>query len=172
MTLKKATEDALKRCDGTWGMCIMNENEPGELVVACNGSPLVIGLGRNATYVASEPSAFNRYTKEFISMKDGEIGVVHADGRDLDLSRVETAPDLDIQLSPAPFPHWTIKECFEQPEAVARALCYGSRTGEKVRLSEERIDESTSSMLASKPYPLLHLYKTLLPGDHRNNSHP
>jgi len=132
MTLKKAAEDALTRCDGTWGMCIMNEDAPGELVVACNGSPLVIGLGRNATYVASEPSAFNRYTKEFISMKDGEIGVVHADGRDLDLSRVETAPDLDIQLSPAPFPHWTIKECFEQPEAVARALSYGSRMGEKV----------------------------------------
>jgi glucosamine--fructose-6-phosphate aminotransferase (isomerizing) len=131
-SLKCATTEALKRCDGTWGMCIMSKDNPDELVVACNGSPLVIGLGRKATYVASEPSAFNRFTKEFISMKDGEIGLVHADGRELDLARVERAPDLDIQLSPAPHPHWTVKECFEQPEAVARALAYGSRLGENV----------------------------------------
>ena len=65
-------------------------------------------------------------------MKDGEIGVVHADGRELDITRVEKAPDLDIQLSPAPYNHWTIKECFEQPEAVARALSYGSRPGVNV----------------------------------------
>lgn len=131
-SLKDATEQALKRCDGTWGLCIMSKDNPDELVVACNGSPLVIGLGTNATYVASEPSAFNRYTKQFISMKDGEIGVIHADGRDLDLTRVQEAPDLDIQLSPAPYAHWTLKESFEQPEAVARALAYGSRLGESI----------------------------------------
>ena len=131
-SLKDATTEALARCDGTWGMCILSKDNPDEMVVACNGSPLVIGLGKKATYVASEPSAFNRYTKEFISMKDGEIGVVHADGRELDITRVEKAPDLDIQLSPAPYNHWTIKECFEQPEAVARALAYGSRLGENV----------------------------------------
>ena len=135
LSLRDATEQALQRCDGSWGLCILSKDQPDELVVACNGSPLVIGLGRDATYVASETSAFNRYTKEFISMRDGEIGVIHADGRSLDLSRVQRAPDQNIILSPAPYPHWTIKECCEQPEAIARALGFGGRlTESRVKL--------------------------------------
>lgn len=109
-TLQEATEKALLECDGSWGLCIMDIDSPDELVVACNGSPLVIGIGDNRTFVASETSAFNRYTKNFISMRDGEIGTLHADGRTLDLTRKQRAPDQDVKLSPHPYPHWTIKE--------------------------------------------------------------
>ena len=88
----------------------------------------MIGLGQDKTYIASETSAFSKYTKNFIAMKDGEIGIVTAQGTTLDiLSRIETAPENDFLLSPAPFPHFTIKECLEQPEAIARALSYGAR---------------------------------------------
>ena len=88
----------------------------------------MIGLGQGKTYIASETTAFSKYTKNFIAMKDGEIGIVTADGTTLDtLSRIETAPENDFLLSPAPFPHFTIKECLEQPEAIARALSYGAR---------------------------------------------
>lgn len=128
-TVKEATEKALTRCDGTWGLCIMCTDTPDELVVACNGSPLVIGIADDRTFVASETSAFNRFTKNFISMKDGEIGVLHADGRTLDLSRKQIAPDQHVKLSPEPYPHWTIKETTEQPEAIARALGFGGRLG-------------------------------------------
>lgn len=110
LSVKDATEKALRRCDGTWGLCIMCTDTPDELIVACNGSPLVIGIDGSRTFVASETSAFNRYTKNFISMKDGEIGVLHADGRMLDLSRQQRAPDQEVKLSPAPYPHWTLKE--------------------------------------------------------------
>ena len=129
MNVRDATEQALALCDGSWGLCIMCTDEPDELVVACNGSPLVIGIADDRTFIASETSAFNRFTKNFISMKDGEIGVLHADGRTLDLSRKQLAPDQKVMLSPAPFPHWTIRECVEQPEAIARALAYGGRLG-------------------------------------------
>jgi glucosamine--fructose-6-phosphate aminotransferase (isomerizing) len=96
---------------------------------------MVIGVGQGATYIASETAAFSRYTKNFIAMKDGEIGTVRADASSLDLSRVEVAPEHDVLLSPAPYPHFTIRECFEQPEAIARALGYGGRmTEDKVIL--------------------------------------
>ena len=135
LSVKDATEKALRRCDGTWGLCIMCSDTPDELVVACNGSPLVIGIADDCTYIASETSAFNRYTKNFISMKDGEIGVLHADGRMLDLTRQQTAPDQEVILSPDPYPHWTLKECSEQPEAIARALGFGGRMGaDKIHL--------------------------------------
>jgi len=127
ITLKEATQKALDRCDGSWGLAIVCTDTPDEMVVACNGSPLVIGIADNRTFVASETSAFNRYTKNFISMKDGEIGVLHADGRTLDLSRTQVAPDQQVKLSPEPYPHWTIKELTEQPEAIAQALNFGGR---------------------------------------------
>lgn len=124
---KDAVAAALSRCDGSWGLAVINKSKPGEIVVACNGSPMVIGLGQNKTFIASETSAFSKYTKNYIAMKDGEIGVVHAHDNTLDLSRVETAPEHDIQLTPDPYPHFTLKECMEQPEAIARALSYGAR---------------------------------------------
>ena len=127
LSLRDATEIALQHCDGTWGLCIMNTDSPDHLVVACNGSPLVIGVSDDKTFVASETSAFNRQTKNFIAMKDGEIGLLHADGRTLDLRRIQKAPAQDVQLSPDPYPHWTIKECLEQPEAIARAMGFGGR---------------------------------------------
>jgi len=127
LTLKEATEIALHRCVGTWGLAIVCTDTPDEMVVACNGSPLVIGMGADRTFVASETSAFNRYTKNFISMKDGEIGVLHSDVRNLDLSRKQVAPDQQVKLSPEPFPHWTLKELTEQPEAIAQSLNFGGR---------------------------------------------
>jgi glucosamine--fructose-6-phosphate aminotransferase (isomerizing) len=131
----EATQKALQECDGSWGLCIMDTDTPDELVVACNGSPLVIGIADDRTFVASETSAFNRYTKNFISMKDGEVGLLHADGRTLDLTRKQSAPDQEVKLSPHPYPHWTLKECVEQPEAIARALGFGGRmSSQKVLL--------------------------------------
>ena len=53
--------------------------------------------------------------------------MVRADGSTLDLSRVQKAPEVNILLSPEPYPHWTIRECLEQPEAIARALAFGGR---------------------------------------------
>eukprot|EP00814_Leptocylindrus_danicus_P016465 CAMPEP_0116010516 /NCGR_PEP_ID=MMETSP0321-20121206/4044_1 /TAXON_ID=163516 /ORGANISM="Leptocylindrus danicus var. danicus, Strain B650" /LENGTH=672 /DNA_ID=CAMNT_0003479623 /DNA_START=187 /DNA_END=2204 /DNA_ORIENTATION=+ len=127
ISVRDATEKALELCDGTWGLGIVCTDNPDEMVVACNGSPLVIGIGTDRTFIASETSAFNRQTKNFIAMRDGEIGVLHADGRSLNLGRVQKAPAQDILLSPDPHPHWTIKECLEQPEAIARALGFGGR---------------------------------------------
>lgn len=148
MTLKEATEIALDSCDGTWGLGIICSDSPDEMVVACNGSPLVIGIGDDRTFIASETSAFNRYTKNFISMKDGEIGVLHADGRTLDLSRKQIAPDQQVLLSPDPFPHWTLKELTEQPEAIARSLGFGGRmSNEKVLLGGLDKEEAKMSKI-------------------------
>jgi glucosamine--fructose-6-phosphate aminotransferase (isomerizing) len=135
MSTKDAVKHALERCEGSWGLAVIHRDHPNEIVVACNGSPLNIGLGQNKTYIASETSAFSKYTKNFIALKDGEIGVVRANQQNLDLSRVEVAPEHEIQLTPHPYPHFTLKECLEQPEAIARSLSFGGRmNGGKVVL--------------------------------------
>merc|ERR1711939_665915 len=72
-------------------------------VVACNGSPMAIGVGVGSVYV-------------------------HSDAKGFDLTRVEVAhADEEIAITPAPYPHWTIRECEEQPQAIARALGFGGR---------------------------------------------
>lgn len=135
-SLKAATEKALAKCYGTWGLCIMCTDTPDELVVACNGSPLMVGLSQDRTFVASDVRAFSKYTKNFIPLKSGEISVLRADGlQTWDLSRARTAQDTETHETPDPYNHWVLKECYEQPEAIARALGYGGRLGtEKTNL--------------------------------------
>ncbi|TYZ57638.1 hypothetical protein PybrP1_003390 [[Pythium] brassicae (nom. inval.)] len=138
-----ATRIALARLEGTWGLCVMARDEPGKLVIARNGSPLCIGYGSSEMFVASETTAFSRYTKRFISLQDGEVAVLKADSAELNpmddnegflqrfpTSRLATAPDVKVRLSPAPYPHWTIREIMEQPKAVAAALGYGGRVSD------------------------------------------
>ena len=59
-------------------------------------------------------------------MKDGEITTLTPTNT-LDITRMEQAPNVDILLTPHPYAHFTLKECLEQPEAIARALSYGAR---------------------------------------------
>jgi glucosamine--fructose-6-phosphate aminotransferase (isomerizing) len=131
---KDALAQALSHCEGTWGIALINKSHPGEIVAACNGSPMVIGIGAGGKkYIASETSAFSKYTKNFISMKDGEITTV-TQASTVDIRRMEEAPENTHLLTPHPHPHFTIKECLEQPEAIARALSYGARlNGDQVR---------------------------------------
>ena len=129
MNLRDSVSNALSKCEGSWGLAVVHKDAPKEIVVACNGSPMTIGLGQGKTYIASETSAFSKYTKNYVAMKDGEIAVIKPTSSvGIDISRVETAaPENDVLLTPAPHAHFTLKELLEQPEAIARAIGYGGR---------------------------------------------
>lgn len=61
------------KIEGQWGLVCMDRNEPNKLVCARNGSPILIGLHEDSIFVASEKIAFEKYTDNFISMRDGEV---------------------------------------------------------------------------------------------------
>lgn len=143
--LLTAVRLALKKLEGTWGLCVMARDDPGKIVIARNGSPLCIGYGSSEMFVASETTAFSRYAKRFISLKDGEVAVIKSDSAELNpnddgkeegflqrfpTSRLAVAPDVKVRLSPTPYPHWTLREIMEQPKAVAAALGYGGRVSD------------------------------------------
>lgn len=125
--LQSAVTATIEKLEGTWGLAILDREAPDRIVVAKNGSPLLIGVGEGRTFVASEPSAFARYTKNFIGLQDREMAVITAKGHSLDDSRVKIAEVERPEISPAPWPNWTIKEIMEQPQAISRALNYGAR---------------------------------------------
>lgn len=76
--------------------------------------------------VELSPPRRHRFRLPPFSTQDGEIGVIGTGGCSLDVSRMEKSSHMeDILLSPAPYEHWTIMECLQQPEAIARALAFG-----------------------------------------------
>ncbi|ELP88373.1 glucosamine--fructose-6-phosphate aminotransferase, putative [Entamoeba invadens IP1] len=143
-TVIGAMKKAEQKMVGTWGVVLISVDNPSCIYAMKNGSPLLIGVAEKSRFVASEPAAFARYTREFISMKDMEIAVIDV-SKPIDLSRVEIHPEDNIALSPAPFPHWCIKEITEQPIAASAAMNYGGRfvSMKEVKLGglESKVDE-------------------------------
>jgi len=127
--LEDAVRTTLERVEGTYGLVVLDAREPGELVAARNGSPLVIGIGEGETLVASDVAALVRHTQQVAYLEDGEIATLSAadfrtstrEARPID--RTATTVDVtaeDYELGDSPdFMH---KEMHEQPDAVARAL--------------------------------------------------
>lgn len=150
ISLINAVKNTLNRLEGTWGLAIISKDSPDQIIAARNGSPIVIGVGNGKMFIASEPSAFGQQTKEFIALENGEIAIIKADGHSMDVSRVEKAPDEEIELSPAPSPHWTIKEIFEQPEAISRALNYGGRILDLSHVKLGGLEEQRETLLNVK----------------------
>ena len=124
----------LRRVEGTYGLVVLDVQHPKELVVARNGSPLVLGIGESEMFVASDVAALVRYTKQVVYLEDGEVATVHAaDYRTSSAGRGEPeypgegnvpttveAEAGDYELGP--FEDFMRKEIYEQPEALRRAL--------------------------------------------------
>lgn len=127
LPLLEAVKSALAKLEGTWGLAIIASDHPDQIIAARHGSPLLIGVGQGRMFIASEAAAFSQHTKEYIALENDEVAVIKTSGASLDLGRVEKAPDEIIHLTPDPYPHWTIKEIIDQPEAISRAMNYGAR---------------------------------------------
>jgi glucosamine--fructose-6-phosphate aminotransferase (isomerizing) len=155
MNILDAIKEAQVRLQGTWGVALVCRDHPDQIIAMKNGSPMCVGIGQGRMFIASEPSAFSRHTKEFIALENGEIAVLKADGHSLDISRVEQAPEETIHLSPAPFPHWTIKEIMEQPMSISRALNYGGRIFDECRVKLGGLEDAKERLL-----PIHHLVLT------------
>jgi glucosamine--fructose-6-phosphate aminotransferase (isomerizing) len=108
---------------------VLDAQRPESLVVARNGSPVVLGIGEREMFVASDPAALVRYTRSVVHLDDGEVAVVRADGYEtstLDGGAVSKSPSAITWTQDAfdktGFEHYMRKEIAEQPEAVRRTL--------------------------------------------------
>ena len=99
----------LTLCQGSWGIALLDKEHPESLVAAAHGSPLLIGIAGDKKFIASEASAFAKYTRQYIALKDREVVKISVAG-DMAVERHETYADTEeVAVSPAPFPHWTLK---------------------------------------------------------------
>jgi glucosamine--fructose-6-phosphate aminotransferase (isomerizing) len=72
-SLQDAVIRTLRKVEGTYGLVVLDTKHPDQLVVARNGSPIVLGLGENEMFVASDVAAIVRYTRQVIYLEDGEV---------------------------------------------------------------------------------------------------
>ncbi|MGY2701098.1 MULTISPECIES: glutamine--fructose-6-phosphate transaminase (isomerizing) [unclassified Nocardioides] len=128
-TLEGKVSDALSAVEGTYGLAVLHADFPDRLVVARNGSPLLVGVGDREMYVASDLAAIVRHTTTVAHLDDGEIATLTATGFTtyrLDLSR--TARDATtLDIDPAAYEagdheSFMHKEMLEQPAAAVRVL--------------------------------------------------
>lgn len=145
----EAVKKTQSRLRGTWGVVVLAKSLPGKLIAMKNGSPLLIGLGKQRMFVASEAGAFARHTREYISLQDMEIAVISPD-TSIDLKRVQVHSEDKIALSPDPWPHWTIKEIMEQPIALALSLNFGGRILDDLHVKLGGLESKKEELLPIK----------------------
>lgn len=127
-----AFELALARLDGSWGLAMVAHSSPDRIYAARNGSPLMIGLDSDnkRNFIASEHTAFAKYTRNYISLNEGEMAVVTANGINIEdaksrMKMLEKYDENNFALTPEPFPYWTEKEIMEQPQAISKYVVFG-----------------------------------------------
>src|SRR5207302_1157878 len=128
-TLEERVIAALAHVEGTYGLAVMSTDEPGKIVVARRGSPVLLGIGEEELFVASDASAVLEHTRSVVYLDDGDIAVLTADGyhvvdaeSHVQLREVDdVAWDLaEIELGG--YPHFMLKEISEQAETVRATL--------------------------------------------------
>ena len=127
--LEDAVIDALHLVEGTYGIAVLSSRDPDKIVAARKGSPLLLGLGENEFYVASDVAAILQHTRQVVYLDDGEMGVLTRNGYevlDLNAQRVRKGVsridwDLD-QIEKGGFDHFMLKEIFEQPQTIQNTM--------------------------------------------------
>jgi glucosamine--fructose-6-phosphate aminotransferase (isomerizing) len=127
--LEGAVRQALSSVVGTYGIAVIDARRPDRVVVARNGSPVVLGIGEKEMFIASDLSALVRYTRQIVHLDDGELATVRADGfhtSTQDATRTDKRPQVvdwePGQYDAGTYDHFMQKEIHEQPAAVRRAL--------------------------------------------------
>jgi len=123
-SLEDAVRRVLQRVEGAYGLVVLDLRRPDQLVVARNGSPIVLGLGENEMFVASDVAALVRYTRQVIYLEDGEVATIRAaDFRTGMTSRGPTTVEADAgDYELGPYADFMQKEIHEQPDALRRVL--------------------------------------------------
>lgn len=125
--LFEAVQEAVKRFHGAYAIAVIAQDKPDELVVARMGCPLLVALGDDETFIASDVSAVIAFTRRVAYLEDGDIALLASDGikrltdkNGLPAERKVKVSELSLaSLELGPYSHFMQKEIHEQPRAIA-----------------------------------------------------
>jgi glucosamine--fructose-6-phosphate aminotransferase (isomerizing) len=128
-TLIESVQKAVKSLEGSYGLGIISSNFPDLIIATRKGSPLLIGIGKNGNYIASDQMALLSETKKFIFLEEGDIAEIKIDNvriydvngnlvkRPIEVSKIKAG-----QFDKGNYSHFMQKEIFEQPQAIRDTL--------------------------------------------------
>ncbi|AJC72512.1 glucosamine-fructose-6-phosphate aminotransferase [Thermococcus guaymasensis DSM 11113] len=127
---EEALRGALKKLKGSFALGIIYADEPDRIYVVRNESPLVLGIGEGENFAASDVPAFLEYTNKAVFLDDGEYAILTRDSyvvKKLDTGEVVEKPVHEIEWTlemaeKAGYPHFMLKEIYEQPRAIRDAI--------------------------------------------------
>ncbi len=128
-SLSAALRSAIKRFDGAYALAVLSTEQPDVIVCARSGSPLVIGVGIEENFIASDQLALRQVTDRFIYLQEGDfaevtsqnIAIYDVEGNPADRSSVQLT-DAEESVDKGPYRHFMLKEIFEQPEVLKNTL--------------------------------------------------
>ena len=129
-SIYEAVQLALKNVIGAYAIAIIDKSNPNQLIAARKGSPLIIGVGDKEFLIGSDATPIVEYTNKVIYLEEEEIAVMKRNG-EISITNLSNVPQTPIiktlelnlsQLEKANFPHFMLKEIFEQPEALRTSM--------------------------------------------------
>lgn len=126
--LKEAVKKTINLIEGSYGLAVI-DYKADNIIAVRNSSPLVIGLGKNETFIASDPLAIVSETKKIIYLKDKELAEIKKDdfsiedfsGNEVDFEIIELKLEAE-QIEKGNFKHFMLKEIFDQPQSLKNLL--------------------------------------------------
>ena len=149
--LKKAVQIATKKIQGAYALCIMHNDEPDKIVATKRNAPLVIGIGENEYYVASDVPAFIKHTKKAVYIADNQIVTLTSNSFTLEDEngnrvepKIEMLPWEPVALSKMGYKHFMLKEIHEQPDIIRNILVGKLHTSDsEIELKEVNLTKET-----------------------------
>ena len=128
-SLEEAVIEALRKLEGTYGIAVVCSRDPGKIVAARKGSPLLIGLGEGEHFLASDASAILAHTRQVVYLNDGDVAVIERDKyRVIDIDATPQPRKVDrinwdlAEIERGGYAHFMLKEIFEQPQTIENAM--------------------------------------------------
>lgn len=130
LNFEEAFRAALQELEGTYGLALITTHEPGKLFAARKGSPLVIGIGENEYFVASDASAIIAHTRDVVYLEDGEIAIISLENGHVTKTIMNEVIEKKVEkitydlerIEKAGYAHFMLKEIYEQPRTVADCM--------------------------------------------------
>ncbi len=126
--LLNAVQKTVDELKGAYAVALVHRDFPDQIIAIAHECPLVIGIGNNEAFVSSDPNAFAFYTRQAIYLSNSEIAVIKADSQQVYNTNQEITKESQLieggieQISKGTFDHYTLKEIYEQPQAIRNAL--------------------------------------------------
>ena len=145
-----AITKTINMLEGTWGICILCVDDPNTLYCTKNGSPILVGVNEKYAMAVSEKSAFDEDISKYIILNNNDICVITKNNNSIRVTTTHeynfiTTKDTQIKPTLGIFPHWTIKEIYEQRESTLRAISFGGRllSNNSVKLGGLEMNKNT-----------------------------